>query len=81
MWSAFRLGLHRRRHRTPNGEGFARVLPTVSTATMNRFLAGFAKIPALGEHASATLVVPGNATVVSLSPHAPECNFQGLLKR
>jgi hypothetical protein len=66
-------------------EGFALVLPTVSTVAMNRFLADFAKTLAADDHAvmvldgagwhgSNALVVPDTITLVPLPPYSPECN-------
>jgi hypothetical protein len=59
------------------------VLPHVSTAAMNAFLARFAAALADDEHAvmvldqagwhtANDLRVPGNVTLVPLPPHAPE---------
>lgn len=68
-----------------SGDGFALVLPTVSTVTMTRFLAEFAKTLTADEHAvmvldgagwhgSNALVVPANVTLVPLPPYSPESN-------
>lgn len=67
------------------GDGFALILPMVSTITMNRFLADFSKTLAPGDHAvmvldgagwhgSKALRVPDNVTLVPLPPYSPECN-------
>jgi putative transposase len=71
--------------RPATGEAFALVLPQVSTAAMNTFLAQFAATPAEDEHAvlvldragwhkAKALVIPGNATLVRLPPHSPQLN-------
>lgn len=68
-----------------SGDAFALVLPTVSTVTMNLFLAEFAKslapdehavmvLDGAGWHASNALKVPNNVSLVSLPPYSPECN-------
>ncbi|WP_455181422.1 IS630 family transposase [Azospirillum melinis] len=68
------------------GDGFALVLPTVSTIAMSRFLADFATtlapddhavmvLDGAGWHASKSLVVPNNLTLVPLPPYSPECNL------
>jgi len=67
------------------GEGFALILPEVSTHTMAVFLAEFAKTLAPDEHAvmvldgagwhgSNALTIPENITLVPLPPYSPECN-------
>jgi hypothetical protein len=71
--------------RPATGEGFALVLPEVSTEVMNEFLVRFAATLAEGEHAvlvldragwhtAKKLVVPGNVTLVWLPPYSPEIN-------
>ncbi len=71
--------------RPVTGEGFALVLPEVSTAAMQAVLDRFAAALAAdahavlvldqaGWHASRSLVVPPNATLVPLPPCAPELN-------
>jgi DDE superfamily endonuclease len=67
------------------GAGVALVLPEVSTAAMNLFLAELgAAVPAgthavlvldrAGWHVSKDLVVPANLTLLHLPPYAPELN-------
>src|SRR3954453_10180634 len=67
------------------GEGVALVLPEVSTAAMDVFLAKLSRaVPAgthaalvldgAGWHVSADLVVPANLTLVHLPPYSPELN-------
>lgn len=67
------------------GEGFALILPEVSTHTMAVFLAEFAKTLAPDEHAvmvldgagwhgSNALTIPENITLVPPPPYSPECN-------
>ncbi|MDU7521865.1 MAG: IS630 family transposase [Roseomonas mucosa] len=71
--------------RPATGEGFALVLPVVSTTAMGVFLAHFAATLApdvhavlvldqAGWHGSRQLRVPGNVTLVPLPPYAPELN-------
>lgn len=66
-------------------QGFALVLPVVSTVTMNLFLAEFAAtlapdehvvmvLDGVGWHGSNALKVPDNITLVPLPPYSPECN-------
>nr|WP_241911670.1 IS630 family transposase [Telmatospirillum siberiense] len=66
-------------------EGFALVLPEVSTRTMTLFLAEFAKtlppnehavmvLDGAGWHASNSLATPDNITLVPLPPYSPESN-------
>jgi len=65
--------------------GFALVLPTVSTVAMNRFLADFARtldpddhavmvLDGAGWHGSGALLVPENVTLAPLPPYSPQCN-------
>ncbi len=65
------------------GEGFALVLPQVSTTAMNTFLGEFAAMLAEDEHAvmvldragwhrARKLVVPSNITLVWLPPYSPQ---------
>jgi hypothetical protein len=67
------------------GAGFALVLPEVSTRAMQVFLDQFAATLGADEHAAMpldqagwhgtqALVVPGNVTLVSLPPYAPQLN-------
>jgi hypothetical protein len=67
------------------GAGVALILPKVSTAAMNIFLAELARaVPAgahavlvldrAGWHTSRDLVVPDNLTLVHLPPYSPELN-------
>jgi DDE superfamily endonuclease len=67
------------------GADVALVLPAVTTAAMNLFLATFAAgLPAdvhaalvvdgAGWHGSRGLVVPANVTLVPLPPYSPELN-------
>jgi hypothetical protein len=67
------------------GDGFALVLPEVSTRTMTLFLGEFAKTLAPDEHAvmvldgagwhgAKALTVPDNITLVPLPPYSPESN-------
>jgi hypothetical protein len=67
------------------GEGVALVLPEVSTAAMDVFLAELGRaVPAgthaalvldgAGWHVSADLTVPANLTLVPLPPYSPELN-------
>jgi transposase len=67
------------------GEGFALVLPQVSTTAMNTFLGEFAAMLAEDEHAvmvldragwhrARKLVVPSNITLVWLPPYSPQLN-------
>ena len=67
------------------GAEFSLVLPTVSTVTMNLFLAEFAKtlapddhvvvvLDGAGWHASAALAIPDTITLVPLPPYSPERN-------
>lgn len=67
------------------GDSFALVLPTVSTVAMTRFLADFAAtlapddhavmvLDGAGWHASKSLIIPDNVTLVPLPPYSPECN-------
>jgi transposase len=71
--------------RPATGDGFALVLPQVSTAAMNEFLAQFAATLAEDEHAvlvrdragwhrARKLVVPSNITLVLLPPYSPQLN-------
>jgi transposase len=71
--------------RPATGEGFALVLPRVSTAAMNAFLARFGATLAADEHAALLvdragwhvakdLRVPDNVTLVLLPPYSPELN-------
>ena len=71
--------------RPATGDGFALVLPQVSTAAMNEFLAQFAATLAEDEHAvmvldragwhrAKKLVVPSNITLVWLPPYSPQLN-------
>jgi hypothetical protein len=71
--------------RPATGEAFALVLPQVSTAAMNAFLARFAATLAEDEHAAwcstvpagtraKKLVVPSNVTLVWLPPYSPQLN-------
>ena len=71
--------------RPATGQGFALVLPEVSTAAMQEFLDGFAATLAAdahavlvldqaGWHGSRALRVPPNVTFVPLPPYAPELN-------
>ena len=71
--------------RPTTGDGFALVLPQVSTAAMNAFLAGFAATLAEDEHAvlvpdragwrrARKLVIPSNVTLVWLPPYSPQLN-------
>ena len=71
--------------RPATGDAFALVLPQVSTATMNIFLAQFAARLATDEHAvlvldragwhtAKKLIVPGNVTLVWLPPYSPQLN-------
>jgi hypothetical protein len=71
--------------RPSTGQGFALVLPEVSTRTMQVFLDRFAATLAADEHAvmlldqagwhgAHDLVVPGNVTLVPLPPYAPQLN-------
>jgi hypothetical protein len=65
--------------------GVALVLPEVSTAAMNLFLAELARavprdahavlvLDRAGWHVSADLMVPGNLTLARLPPYSPELN-------
>ena len=67
------------------GQGFALVLPEVSTTAMQTFLGRFSKMLAVDEHAAMVvdqagwhvahaLAVPGNMTLVRLPPCSPELN-------
>ena len=67
------------------GQGFALVLPEVSTTAMQAFLDEFSKTLAAGEHAvmvvdqagwhvAHALAVPDNVTLVRLPPYSPELN-------
>ena len=71
------------------GQGFALVLPEVSTTAMQALLDGFSKTLAADEHAvmaadqagwhtahalALALVVPDNVTLVRLPPYSPELN-------
>ena len=71
--------------RPATGEGFALVLPEVSTAAMDEFLARFAATLAKDEHAATVLdragwhtteklAIPSNVTLVWLPPYSPEIN-------
>jgi hypothetical protein len=71
--------------RPTTGEGFALVLPMVSTRAMNLFLERFADslapdthavlvLDQAGWHGSRQLRVPSNVTLVPLPPYAPELN-------
>ncbi len=71
--------------RPATGDDFALVLPTVSTAAMNRFLADLGAsrggdahlvlvLDQAGWHASRSLAVPDNITLVPLPPYSPELN-------
>jgi transposase len=71
--------------RPTTGEGFALVLPEVSTAATQLFLDRFAAtlgadahavlvLDQAGWHGSRSLVVPPNVTLVPLPPYAPELN-------
>lgn len=71
--------------RPATGQGFALVLPEVSTTAMQAFLDGFSKTLAADEHAvmvvdqagwhtAGTLAVPDNVTLVLLPPYSPELN-------
>lgn len=71
--------------RPATDEGFALVLPEVSTAAMQAFLDRFAAtlqedvhvalvLDGAGWHGSRELVVPPNITLIPLPPHAPELN-------
>ena len=71
--------------RPATGQGFALVLPEVSTIAMQAFLDGFSKTLAADEHAvmavdqagwhvAGALVVPDNVTLVLLPPYSPELN-------
>jgi transposase len=71
--------------RPATGDAFALVLPQVSTATMNIFLAQFAARLATDEHAvlvldragwhtAKKLVVPSNVTLIWLPPYSPQLN-------
>jgi transposase len=71
--------------RPATGESFALVLPEVSTAAMNEFLARFAATLAKDEHAvmvldragwhtAKKLAIPRNVTLVWLPPYSPEIN-------
>ena len=71
--------------RPATGQGFALVLPEVSTAATQAFLDGFAAALAADAHAILVLdqagwhgprglVVPLNVTLVPLPPYAPELN-------
>ena len=67
------------------GQGFALVLPEVSTRAMQIFLDQFAATLEADEHAvmlldqagwhgTQALIVPGNVTLVPLPPYAPQLN-------
>jgi hypothetical protein len=67
------------------GEGVALVLPELSTAAMNAFLAEIGRAVPVGTHAalvldgagwhvSENLTVPANLTLVPLPPYSPELN-------
>lgn len=67
------------------GQGFALVLPEVSTNAMQAFLDGFSKTLAADQHAvmvmdqagwhtAHALAVPDNVTLVRLPPYSPELN-------
>jgi transposase len=71
--------------RPATGDSFALVLPQVSTAAMNAFLAGFAAALARDEHAvlvldragwhrARKLGVPSNVTLIWLPPYSPQLN-------
>ena len=71
--------------RPATGQGFALVLPEVSTAAMQEFLDGSAAglaadahavlvLDQAGWHGARSLVVPPNVTLVPLPPYAPELN-------
>ena len=71
--------------RPATGDSFALVLPQVSTAAMNEFLAQFAATLAEDEHAvlvldragwhrAKALVIPSNVTLVWLPPYSPQLN-------
>jgi hypothetical protein len=71
--------------RPATGDGFALVLPQVSTTAMNTFLAQFAATLAENEHAvmvldragwhrAKKLVIPSNVTLVWLPPYSPQLN-------
>jgi transposase len=71
--------------RPATGEGFALVPPEVSTAATAAFLERFAAtrgpdahavlvLDQAGWHASRSLAVPSNVTLVPLPPYAPELN-------
>jgi transposase len=71
--------------RPATGDSFALVLPQVSTAAMNEFLAQFAAPLAEDEHAvlvldragwhrARKLAVPSNVTLVWLPPYSPQLN-------
>jgi transposase len=71
--------------RPATGEGFALVLPQVSTAAMNTFLAQFAAtlgddelavlvLDRAGWHRARKLVVPSNIMLVWLPPYSPQLN-------
>ena len=71
--------------RPATGDSFALVLPQVSTAAMDEFLAQFAATLAEDEHAvlvldragwhrARKLVVPGNITLVWVPPYSPQPN-------
>ena len=71
--------------RPATGESFALVLPEVSTAAMNEFLARFAATLAkdghavmvldrAGWHTAKRLAIPSNVTLVWLPPYSPEIN-------
>ena len=71
--------------RPATGDGFALVLPQVSTAVMNTFLGELAATLAEDEHAvlvldragwhkAKRLVVPSNVTLVWLPPYSPQLN-------
>lgn len=71
--------------RPATGQGFALVLPEVSTVAMQAFLDGFAATLDADEHAAMVLdqagwhgahalAVPGNVTLVPLPPYAPQLN-------
>ena len=74
--------------RPATGQGFALVLPEVSTAATQAFLDGFAAslaadahavlvLDQAGWHGSRSLAVPPNITLVPLPPYAPELNPVG----
>ena len=71
--------------RPATGQGFALILPMVSTRAMDLFLERFSATLApdvhavlvldqAGWHGSRHLSVPGNVTLVPLPPYAPELN-------